>query len=166
MEKISASGPAAFGSRLRRLVERLDREVGDIYRKAGVDFEPRWYGVFRGLLEGGPQSVGELASQLGVTHAAVSQVRSALEKAGLIRAEADPHDGRRQQLMLTAEGEAMAERMKPVWDAVAAATQELLAENAPDLLNQLAGLETGIVRRGVKARADDLMSAPAAASAA
>jgi MarR family transcriptional regulator, organic hydroperoxide resistance regulator len=154
MDYVSAHGPAAFGSRLRRLVERLDREVSDIYRAAGIDFEPRWYGVVRALHEGGPQSVGGLASQLGVTHAAVSQVRAALERAGLIIAEPDPLDGRRQRLMLSPAGFEAVEKMQNLWAAIGAATLDLLQQGAPGLLSELSGLEAAMSERGLKSRVD------------
>lgn len=141
-----------FGSRLRRLLERLDREVLAIYRAAGERFESRWFAVFAALRDHGPMTVGALSHRLGVTHAAVSQVRTALELEGLIRGEPDPQDRRRQILSLTQRGRETGLRLAPLWAAVAAAVSEMLAEHAPTLLANLDALENALSQRGLPAR--------------
>ena len=151
MDFVSDQGVAAFGTRLRRLSERLDREVQDIYRLAGEGFEPRWFAVVAALRQG-PATVGELAGRIGVTHAAISQVRGALAERGLVRALADPDDQRRQHLELTERGRETALRLEPLWAAIAAATRELLGEAAPDLIADLERLEGALAGRGLKAR--------------
>ena len=142
----------AFGSRLRRLLERMDRQLLAVYRASGEQFEPRWYGVFAALRDDGPLTVGELSRRLGISHAAVSQIRTALEAEGLIRGAADPRDGRRQVLSLTAKGREAASRLAPLWSAIAAALGELLAEHAPTLPAGLDALEVAIERRGLADR--------------
>lgn len=146
-----------FGSRLRRLLDQLDRDVQSLYGEAGVTFEPRWYAVFSALCEDGPATVGELAQRLGVTHAAVSQVRSALLAEGLIQTRSDPADGRRHLLALTPKGADMAATLKPLWDAINAATAQVLAEDAPTLLQDLDSLARALDRRPLVARAKDLL---------
>ncbi len=148
---VREKGVAAFGTRLRRLSERLDREVQGLYRAAGLDFEPRWYPVVTALMERGPATVGALAESIGVSHAAVSQVRASLAERGLVRTECDPHDHRRQILALTESGMAAVERLRPLWRAVTAATNEL-CEEAPALLAGLEGLESALARKGLGAR--------------
>src|ERR1700749_3152951 len=56
---IREQGTAAFGTRLRRLSERLDRQVQALYRAHDVGFEPRWYPVVTMLHAHGGLSVGE-----------------------------------------------------------------------------------------------------------
>lgn len=138
---IRQKGAGGFGTRLRRLSERLDRQIEALYRSEGVDFQPRWYPVITTLIETGETSVGELAAMIGITHAAVSQVRGELIKAGLIRVKTDPADKRRQLLALSPKGQRHAERLAPLWHAIAAATDALLAEAAPGLLQVLDKLE-------------------------
>jgi len=146
-----------FGSRLRRLLERLDRDVQALYRDAGVSFEPRWYAVFTSLREDGAATVGELAQRLGVTHAAVSQVRSALQGEGLVETRADPRDGRRHVLTMTPKGAAMALQLQPLWDAINEATARVLAADAPGLLRDLDSLSRALDRKSIQARAQDLL---------
>jgi DNA-binding MarR family transcriptional regulator len=152
MGTLTARETMAFGSRLRRLLERLDREVSAVYRAAGQRFEPRWYAVFAALRDEGPLTVGELSQRLGITHAAVSQVRMALQHEGLIRVAADSQDGRRHILSLSARGRATARRIAPLWTAIAAAVSGILARHAPTLLDDLTALENALDRRGLVAR--------------
>jgi MarR family transcriptional regulator, organic hydroperoxide resistance regulator len=157
VDEVAKQGTGALGSRLRRVVERMDRDVHAIYAAAGVRFEPRWYAVFTTLRDQGPLTVGELAERLGVTHAAVSQVRTALERERLITGDVDPQDGRRQRLKLTAKGRSTAAKLAPLWDAIQAAASALLAEGAPRLLAELAGLEEALDRQGLEARVEALL---------
>ena len=46
--------------------------------EASLPFEPRWFPILRLLSRKGRLAVGELARIIGITHAAVSQVRSEL----------------------------------------------------------------------------------------
>jgi DNA-binding MarR family transcriptional regulator len=52
----------------------------------------------------GPQRIGSLAKQLGVTMATASRTVDALVAAGLVRREQDPHDARAVRVVLTARG--------------------------------------------------------------
>ena len=154
---VREKGLAAFGTRLRRLSEQLDREVQGLYREAELDFEPRWFPVVTALAERGPATVGELAEALGVSHAAVSQVRGPLVDRGLIRARSDARDLRRQVLQLTDAGFAAIEPLRPLWAAITAVTAELCGE-APALLAGLEGLESALARKGLGARVRERLS--------
>jgi DNA-binding MarR family transcriptional regulator len=151
MDFIRDQGVRAFGTRLRRLSERLDRDVQEIYRHSGVGFEPRWFPVVAALREG-PASVGELAARIGVTHAAVSQVRGALAERGLVRARPDPADQRRQVLELTDKGLQTTQRLEPLWEAIAAATREMLQQAAPGLEAEMERLEAALSEQALKDR--------------
>lgn len=152
MQAATSQDVTAFGSRFRRLIERMDREVLAVYRMAGQRFEPRWYGVFIALRDAGPLTVGELSQRLGISHAAVSQVRTALEAEGLISGGGDPWDGRRHVLSLTSRGRETASRLAPLWSALAAAVGGILAEHAPNLPADLDALERALDARGLSAR--------------
>lgn len=121
-------GGAALGARLRRLSERIDREAAGLYAEAGIHFEQRWFGVLNLLSLYGPLSVGELAGPLGISHASVSQTRKSLEKAGLILMTPDPGDARSRKISLSAEGEALLVRTRPLWSALIEVAIELDAE--------------------------------------
>lgn len=156
---IRQKGAAAFGTRLRRLSERLDRQVAALYRAHGVGFEPRWFPVVTLLREHGKLSVGELATVIGITHAAVSQVRGELIRQRLVRARADPADRRRQILALTDKGKALCRKLEPLWRAVASATEALAKQEAPGFFDQFGRIEAALERNPMDARAGELLPA-------
>lgn len=150
-------GPAAIGAQLRRLSERIDRDAARLYRDSGEVFEQRWYGVVQLLGERGGQSVGDLAAALGVSHASISQIRDGLARAGLIAGEADRRNARLRRLSLTPKGQALAQRLAPLWNALNAAARELNAE-ADDVLTALERLETALERRSLRDRVHALLT--------
>ncbi|MBY0422927.1 MAG: MarR family transcriptional regulator, partial [Parvularculaceae bacterium] len=98
---------------MRRLSERIDREAAAVYAEAGVEFEQRWFGVLNQLTLNGSMTVGALAEALGVTHAAVSQARVALEARGLVRSATEAKDARRRAVSMTQKGRALFDRLTP-----------------------------------------------------
>lgn len=118
-------GGKALVARLRRLSDQIDRDAARCYKHFGVRFEQRWFGVINQLQLNGEMSVGELAEALGITHVSVSQARKSLEAEALIASSPDPQDGRRSVLSLTAKGEKLIATLKPLWDALIAASEEL-----------------------------------------
>lgn len=145
---------SSFGFRLRRLSESLDQQIQRIYRRSRLEFEPRWYPVMV-LLQQGRYGVMDMAHELGVTHAAVSQIVSAMKKAGLILTQADPSDGRRSLLSLSRKGQVLAHQLQPLWQAIAEATTELLQQEVPDLLPALDALESCLKQMDMLQRCAD-----------
>ena len=99
-----SQGGAAIGARLRRLSETLDYDAARVYGALGIRFEQRWFGVLNQIDRHGPMSVGDLATQLRITHVSVSQTRQSLERAGIIVAEPDQTDARRFAVYVSANG--------------------------------------------------------------
>ena len=159
VDALREAGPMALGSRLRRLSDRLMAGVHEIYRASGVEFEPRWFPVFSYLAQYGPRSVGEVASALGWSHAAVSQTVRAMTAQGVLTAEKDEHDERRRVLALSEVGHTRLAALLPVWRQVETATREVLQAAGPDLLTALDGLEDALGREDLAARARRLTKA-------
>jgi MarR family transcriptional regulator, organic hydroperoxide resistance regulator len=141
---LSAQGARAFGTRLRRFAETLNGGVLAAYEAAGIEFEPRWFGLTQLLLQHGRVDIGTASAALGQSHVAVVQVANALESRGFVRRVRSKTDRRSRSLEITAKGRALAEKLAPLWWAVAIATEQLLAEAAPDFLAQLDALETAL----------------------
>jgi MarR family transcriptional regulator, organic hydroperoxide resistance regulator len=150
-------GAAAFGTRLRRVSEMLDRQVQAFYQAHGIRFEPRWFPIVSALRGSGVLSVGELAALLGISHAAISRMRGELIAAGLVRAKADPTDGRRQLLELSAAGTRMMQTMDPVWSAIGHATASLLLGTAPRFLEDLAHIEAALKKNSMTLRVESVL---------
>lgn len=150
-------GPVALGGRLRRLSESIDEDARRIYAQFGVPFEQRWVGVLGLLVLEGPQSVGELASKLGITHVSVSQTRQSLEAAGIVAAEADATDARRRQLKLTAKGARLVRRLQPLWQAFDRAALELNSE-VQNVVASLDRLDDALARQPLFDRVRDQLA--------
>jgi DNA-binding MarR family transcriptional regulator len=138
-------GPAAIGARLRRLSENIDEDAGRIYAELGIQFQQRWVGILEHLSEQGPQSVGELASALGIRHSSVSQTRRSLEEAELLESNPDPNDRRSRVLRLSAEGKRLVGRLRPLWRVLNATSLELDGE-AKGVIDALDRLDAALRR--------------------
>jgi DNA-binding MarR family transcriptional regulator len=147
----ASQGGAAIGARLRRLSDRVDREADKLYAAFDVEFEQRWFGVVNQLAATKEMSVGELSAALGISHAAVSQTRTALLERGLIVAEDHPSDARRRVLALSAKGRKLVERLMPLWQALNSAAGELDRE-AGRPVEALARLEAALDKQSLAER--------------
>lgn len=154
MDYNKSLGGAALGGRLRRLSERVDRDANRVYAAFGVDFEQRWLGVLDQLVVFGPMSVNELAKALAISHPSVSQTRNSLRKAGLIVERADPADGRRRTLHLTAKGKALVAKLQPAWAVLDQVGIAINAE-AGDVVAALNRLEDVLDRKSIFDRVND-----------
>ncbi len=114
-EMLQGGHGATIGAQLRRLSERIDRDVGLLYGHLGVAFEQRWFGVLNQIVQNGAMTVGDLAAALRITHVSVSQSVRSLEAVGYVRSAPDPKDGRRRPLSLTAKGETLVQTLTPFW---------------------------------------------------
>lgn len=144
MDFIQQLGALAFGSRLRRLSDRLMKDVARIYREYPVNFEPRWFPVLYLLKDGSPRGVTEIARELGFTHPAVNQIAGAMERRKLLGHKRDPSDDRRRLLYLTADGQDLVQKLAPVWSAIAAATDEVIQASSCDILKALSDMEAAL----------------------
>lgn len=76
------------------------------------DLDPAAYGLLTILHREGPQRVTDLAAAVGVGKPTISRQIALLEEVGLVVKEADPSDGRAQQVTLTPEGESHVAELK------------------------------------------------------
>lgn len=152
MDLITDLGHLALASRLKRLADRLQAAVSDVYAARGLGFRGRWFPLLAALERESPQAVTQLASWLGLTHTAIAQIGSEMAAEGLVRSESDPLDGRRRLFSLTDLGRHTAERLRPLWAEIEHATAEVVAESGHDLLAAIAAVEERLERRGVSER--------------
>lgn len=76
------------------------------------ELDPAAYGLLTILHRDGAQRVTDLAATVGVGKPTVSRQIALLEEIGLVAKEADPHDGRAQQVALTPTGQGHVEELK------------------------------------------------------
>jgi len=56
-------GALAFGTRLKRLSDRVMHDGAKMYRATGIAFEPKWFPVYYYLSEMGPRSIMDIANK-------------------------------------------------------------------------------------------------------
>jgi len=127
MNLYQSLGYLVMGSRLRRLSESFLSEINRAYQNEGIDFDASWFPVFYLLSKNDALSIKELSEQTEVSHPAASQLISNLKNKNLVTSATCADDGRRQLVTLTPKGRALLEQILPVWDAILAAMDELLA---------------------------------------
>lgn len=123
---------AAFG----RLYQRLLGDLGLTYPQ---------YLALRAL-RSGPQSVGDLATALGVGQNTVSPLLQRMEKARLVFRARSRRDERRVEVALTAAGVATAEKAEAVPRKVLEALG-IKADEAADLTRRLDNLTAALTAR-------------------
>lgn len=146
MDLIKELGPLALGSRLRRLSERLMRDVTRVYDAQQVEFEPRWFAVTYLLNQEGTMNVTAIARALGLTHPAINQIADAMVKRGLLVGQKAKADERQRMLSLTPKAKEVVKRLTPVWEEIEAANRELLRSAGKDLLTMLSRIEKELDR--------------------
>lgn len=141
---IQQLGALAFASRLKRLSERLQRDVSRIYREQKLEFRARWFPVAYLLAQNSPMSVTTIADALGLTHPAVNQIAAQMARRGLLTSRKDKDDERRRLLSLTPKGRRVVGDLQPLWDAVEKCTSQLIRESGYDLLSSITDIEEAL----------------------
>jgi DNA-binding MarR family transcriptional regulator len=135
-------GPLLIASRLRKLSEALYAGADEIYRANGVDLPARCFPILFLLRDHGRLGISEIAISLGQTHPAVSQMSRKLLAHEVIQEWDDPLDERRRLLGLSRRGAKLMKRLAPVWNAIAAAAQEL--DGAHPILTSLTSIDQAL----------------------
>lgn len=148
---------AGLGTLVRHLLALLDGDVQALYDEAGVAFRPRFYPIVQNLLRNGPSSVTALAQASGVSQPAMTQTLSEMRQLNLITFSAG-EDPRQKLFRLTAEGERLAEQLRPTWRARAAAAAELDLEIPCPLSATLAAAIEALERKPFKVRIQEKMT--------
>src|SRR5579859_8164974 len=153
---LQSQAELALGSRFKALSELLYGAANAAYRAAGVDIDAHWFPVLRYLQVKGPSGVGAIASAIGQTHSAVSQLAVKLQRAGWIVRRGDRADARRSVLELSVDGERKLGAFGPIWHAIrrgaAAAVERADGPLLPALDSLEKDLSDGRVMREISAQ--------------
>jgi DNA-binding MarR family transcriptional regulator/predicted GNAT family N-acyltransferase len=144
MDLIRELGVLAFASRLRRISEKLSKDVSKFYKAQNIDFEARWFPVFYLLKDGRSMAVTEIASALGMTHPSVNQIAKSMANRGILTSSRDNNDERRRLLRLTKKGKLLIPKLEPIWDEVKVVAQDLIDSTGVDFLQSLSILEQSV----------------------
>ena len=146
---LASLGKLALGSRLKALSDHFYGAADEVYQTLGATIESRWLPVLRYLWDVGPRSVTEVADAIGQTHSAVSQLTDKLVRAGMVRRQRDPDDGRRTVLILTDKAHASLAELGPVWCAVRRGVTSSLEQHGAQLLEAIAACERALQERPI-----------------
>ncbi len=146
-DTIRTLGALALASRLKRLSDRLARDISRIYAEHEVNFEARWFPVAFLLFERSPLAVTEIAEQLKFTHPAVNQIAGQMEKNGLLVSARDRQDDRKRLLSLSKHGRQTVTALQPMWEVIRNCNEELLALVDRDFLGTLDRVEDSLAER-------------------
>jgi DNA-binding MarR family transcriptional regulator len=158
MNVIDESGILAISTRLQRLSDQLRKDGTLIYKANGIDFEPKWFPVIYTLHLRSVLSVVEIANEIGYTHPSTISLLKELEKEKLIRSKRDKADERKRLIQLTAKGQELIDRMKPVWGVMIEALTEL-AKTQNNLMQAIGEVEEQMKRLSFFERAKRISSA-------
>jgi DNA-binding MarR family transcriptional regulator len=146
---LQSQAELALGSRFKALSERLYEIANAAYHAVGIDFDAHWFPVLRYLQMKGPAGVSEIATAIGQTHSAVSQLATKLRSAGWITRKSDRNDARRSMLDLSADGERRLGAMGPIWYAIRRGAQAALQRNVGHFPDMLPKFEADIMQDSV-----------------
>ncbi|MDO7874453.1 bifunctional helix-turn-helix transcriptional regulator/GNAT family N-acetyltransferase [Hymenobacter sp. ASUV-10] len=152
MDFFNELGPAALGSRLRRLNDTMTGQAAEVYGLYQLQFEPRWFPVFCSVALEPGRHVGDIAERIGQTHAAVSQVVKDLVKHKLVQVQRGATDQRRSNISLTKRGAALWPALQQQTTDVRQATEALLTETRHNLWLAIGEMEYALSRQSLAAR--------------
>lgn len=150
-------GFLVFGSRLKRLGDTFINDVNSIYKDQKIPFDASWFPVFYILSQKKEISIKEISDDLNVSHSAVSQLINNLQQKGLIKSVVSAKDARHKAITFTAKGEKLLQKIKPIWNALEKAMNEL-AEKSSDskkILKALTAIEAGLKDKNLFERIDE-----------
>jgi DNA-binding MarR family transcriptional regulator len=145
-------GVLAFGSRLKRLLERLNKDIFRFYQLQAVDFQPHWFSTLYLLGLRSPMKITGIAEKLCYTHPAVNKLVAQMNRAGLVRSSQGKKDRRQRLVYLTGKGRALIGFLSPVWEEISSVMSELIADSGQDFMGAINGLEDTLDRRGMYSR--------------
>jgi DNA-binding MarR family transcriptional regulator len=152
-------GFLVFGSRLKRLGDTFIGDVNRIYKNHKIPFDASWFPVFYILSQKKEISIKEISDELNVSHSAISQLVGSLQQKGLIKCVVSKKDARQRAITFTARGEKLLQQIKPVWNALEKAMEQLTQENTQSkkILDALTALEKNIRDETVFERVEKIL---------
>ena len=141
---IANLGLLAIASRLKRLSDSYFQECSTFYQEAGVELDPTSFPILHYLHAHPKSSLAHIAQALGITHAAVSQRISKLEKAELIIRHSLVGDKRASLITLSPSGQQHVEQAAPFWEMIRTGLEDCLEEDAEKLMHVLGRCEEAI----------------------
>jgi DNA-binding MarR family transcriptional regulator len=139
----------ALASRLRRVLDEIQRQGKRVYSELGIDFEIRWFSVFHFIANNPDSTITGIADSLNLRHPSVVQAVNEMVEKGLLKSRSDSEDRRRRRASLAREGQRLFDRLQPVWKAFEDAGREIVREMDNDLIGAITKFESALNRRSL-----------------
>lgn len=152
MDTLHQIGGLGLATRLKRISERLSKDVSKVYEKQNIDFDARWFSLIYSLMKKSPMRITDLAKNIGITHTAVNQLAAEVIKKGYVKRGSTKEDERVKLLFLTENGKNLCRSLKPLWGVIKQANDELIEEAGGPLLNALDRIEEELDRKSMYER--------------
>ncbi len=144
MDLMKELGALSFGSRLRRLSDKIMRQASRVYQSYGLDFEPKWFPLFYLLSQQNEMGIMEIADCLGITHPAVIQIAKELEKKQWVKSGKSKTDARKRILILTKKGQELLPQLREIWEKIRQVNESLIQSHQHNLLVAMDEMETAL----------------------
>ncbi|WP_299530154.1 bifunctional helix-turn-helix transcriptional regulator/GNAT family N-acetyltransferase [Ulvibacterium sp.] len=156
-DRLTKLGYLAGASRFRRISEKLQQDGDKIYRENGVSFKASWFSVYYVLCtSNSPQSIVEIAKQIGFSHITVKNVLRELKMEGLVIIKPNPLDKRSKLASLSHNGKLIFKKMEPLWLSFSKVLEEVFNSGHPDLMNILNRIDSEISKNPIHERIPNL----------
>jgi DNA-binding MarR family transcriptional regulator/GNAT superfamily N-acetyltransferase len=126
MDLFNDAGLLIIGTRLKKLGDRFLNEISQVYKKQDIPFEPVWFPVFFLLHKKGSLSLTEIASQLEVSHSAISQMITQLVNKKMVEIQPDESDARIKKIIFSSKGQKLIDQILPVWEALQKSISQII----------------------------------------
>ena len=144
-------GCLSLGSRLKRLSDRMYKDVASIYQQQGVELNPTYFPLFNLLHQHGPLSVTQAAEILNVSHPAISKIAVKMQREELLYKTPDPDDERRYFLALDKKSLQLLTKIDPILREMRSQLDTIINTQQHPILDSLTEFEniyeqTGLVK--------------------
>ncbi|MDJ1471444.1 helix-turn-helix domain-containing protein [Cytophagaceae bacterium DM2B3-1] len=141
MDLMKDLGALAFGSRLKRLSDKIMKQANSVYQDYGLDFEPKWFPLFYILSQKSELGIMEIADNLGISHPGVIQLAKELEKKGWITSAKSKTDARKRILTLTKKGKLLLPKLQDIWEKIRQVNEDLINNRQHNLILAITEVE-------------------------
>lgn len=152
MTLIRDLGLLSLATRIKTLGESMLTDGQFIYSGLGVNFQPRWFGVFYILQEHGELPVTEVSSRVGLSHPAIIKIVESMEEAGLIDSSRNNRDARKRMIALSSKAKNLLPKLQPIWQALEAEQIEFYKKLGINILDVLSKIENELETKPVSQR--------------
>ena len=127
-------GEMTLGSRLRNLSEKVTEDAQRIYDLYDVELKPKWFPVFYYLSQQNKaMPITAIAKAIGHSHPSVIKITREMSKLGLVTEQKDKSDGRKNNILLTAKGHNISEKLNEQYTDVEKAIRNALEQTRHNL---------------------------------